>query len=632
MVRFRIAQRKVEQVGSALGITRISQTTASQVLHATETDVNILRSSLQSWNVPKFRSFPLLLRALTHPSISNWVERTLHLPKRSLGPNTLELLGDCVIGTCVARHILSWVKDQDSAPNIDWKGGPRAMLHSLVGNRGMAVTARNIGIEQLMRWEKSIPPASHRPRLDEKGIDIATGIQSNVEINALAAAYEATSAAIYLDGGFFPVSQFVLSTLLTDPSTVQKKNRESTDYEQKLFSEIVSLFGEPVALLKRGPGNSARKTSYERVQVEILDMQQNPSQDINRAHALFFAGVAIRRVSSSRTPQKIFNSQIETTRQSIILEDELVTLTSHFSVETARIAALTQALALLRGVPTVKEFMPSKLDEDTMHIRSMVPCEITQSTPMLTVKFGEDGRWQFDGDYKHIGNVLKRAGLTGFAQVGTTETEVRKHLQEMWSKRVKDEEESYGNYVPALHSSKTSRHDRSTTFGALPRRDKVNASLAVNVTGDSLKTGAQVQRESELHRSHPKLADGIVCAEEVVNALDSTVDWATELERPVRVRVLNAYQSLGHQATRLWAAQRSIHEVSQDRSKTIPDFEAKMSIANVAGGFMIGSEGLSAIRDGGLRKSYVAVGMCVERFGTSTALAWLTGVEHKCHT
>lgn len=630
MCRSRFKSADVETLNSALSITRISKINISQVLHANEWDVNKLRFYLRSWKVLKFQSYSLLLRALTHPSISNWAERMLDLPKRSLGPNTLELLGDCVVGTCAARHVLSWVREPPSAPPINWMGGSRVFLPSLVGNRGMSITARNIGIEELMRWEKSMPPASHRVRLDNRGIDVATGMQSNVEVNGLAAAYESVSAAIYLDSGFFSALDFVRTTLLSDPVMIQNHNRESTDYEQELLREVVALFGEPVSLVQTSQNINSQRSSLEHVQVEVFDMQQNSSETVNSAHALFFAGVAIRRIPRPSGSIQAQDFDAGNASNGKPVEDELIALASHFSVETARIAALKQAIAILHAIPSEQPGANSKLRRGTVHVRMVDAGDIPHSLSMTT-SFDESGRWEFDGDYKHVGNVLSRAGLRGFRHVANTSSaEIRKQLRVMRQRRECEERELFGATSSGRsfgHTNHNGTDDNSS--GVLPRRNAIDASLDAKVVEECIQIGKEAHKESELHRTHISLSQDVENANQIIDALDTSVGDLQDLNRPSRLQTLSALHSLGHQTTRLWAAQCSIQNVSQDRSDVIPDFERRSGLGPIMEKAMMGNEGLAAVRDGGLRKSYVALGMCVERLGTSTALAWLSGAETK---
>ena len=142
---------------SPLGIRRIEDVDVSQVLHETDADIRALRNRFRSWGISLFRNYPVPLRALTHSSISNWAERILRLPKRPLSPNTLELLGDRVMEAATAYRALQWRKESSLNVSLH-RNNPKGILNFLVENRGMALVAADVGIDDLIRWEKSTPP------------------------------------------------------------------------------------------------------------------------------------------------------------------------------------------------------------------------------------------------------------------------------------------------------------------------------------------------------------------------------------------------------------------------------------------------------------------------------------------
>lgn len=605
--------RNVENVSSALGITHIRQVDISQVLHASEADTYTLRSRLRSWNVPKFNSYPLLLRALTHPSISNWAERILKLPKRSLGPNTLEVLGDRVVGVTTARHILTCLQDPSQAPPLDWTGGARMVVGTMVRNRGLAATSRAIGIESLLRWEKSVPPASHRPRLNREGIDIATGMQSNVEINGLAAAYESVSAAIYLDGGFQPARDFNISTLFARARDVQFENRESPDIEMALSRELVGLFGAPISFvtdsfLQKRP----RFPTYERVQARVLDMQQEPSETVNEAHTLFYSAVSLRRVNAE-------NPNVE--------EEDIIALSSHFSVQTARLAALNQAISILRGEYDPHEQYSSGLHEERMHFRNT---DGTKS-PGLSAMFDDTGRWCHDGDYTHTAGVLSRAGLVGFEDIAQrSSSDIQTTLREKREVREREEELFFEKAEKSgVPTECGSRLDADVRDGDFPRLVSGNANIDLDLVNECLVAGEHVDHTSVLAKTYGAIVRDVASSEEVCTALDETTSILSRVDRRRRSRLIAGFHALGAQTMGLWAVQRSIKDVSQDRAEVVPLYERRLNLKEEMEPVMLGRSGLAMVRDGMVRKLFVALGICVERLGTSTALRWLSGAEAK---
>lgn len=638
-----------EAVNSALGITRISHISVSQVLHATPADIAILRSHLNSWQAPNYKpkSYPLLLRSLTHPSISSWAEKMLDLPKTSLGPQTMELLGDSVIGTATASYIYNHHLHHNSSSR-----GAGALLKSLICNKGMAATARRIGIENLLRWEKPTPPSTHRYRVDDVGIDKMTGLQSMIQVNALANAYESVAAAIYLDGGFNSTFDFVNSTLLKQPSTIQNINKESTDYEFELEREILSLFNQPIHFIrpKRSNhhdnihnNNRNNTSSIEKIEVELLDLMQRSSIHTNNAHPLFFSAVVIKKRDGNRIE---VGQHVRRNRN--LHEDDIISLTSHFSVESARIAALKQAIALLRGelkpphslsstVPTLREDViihreistaMTNNNEVDAAVAGLVEMQQQLNIGGLTTKFDETGRWQYDSDYEHVGHVLKKVGLRTFSNI-TTHCDSASHIQNRL-KIIRQQHQSQEEENSSCLSSTNTQEQNISTSSLLPT-SKLYSNINPGIIEEHIRKGKDLlESESELHQTHSELLAGISeNGEDIVNKMDEETLKFSTLNRKQRLRRVVGLHSLGHQAIRLWAAQCSIRDVSQDRQEVIPLFESRVGACGAWDGeIMMGDDyGLSNVVDGGVKKCYVAVGLCVQAVGMETACAWLSGAE-----
>lgn len=643
----RLSSLSLDAVNSALGITRISHVQVSQVLHATPSDVRILRSVLSSWNIPEFRStsYPLLLRALTHPSISSWAERSLDLPRRSLGPNILELLGDCVVGVSTSHHILRW-STRSYLPQ-----SPASLLKSFVCNKGMASVARSVGIERLLRWEKPGPPSAHRARLDERGIDVQTGVQANGEVNALSAAFEAVTAAVYLDGGYPAVlDRFLPATLLRDPRGLAVANRDSSAYEADLVSALSALIpGQRVHLVGGTDDRPTRNRSADSsgmrddvpIVVEIHELKQPATSTVTEAHALFFAAVSVR-CGNSDAPRYD--------------EREMLSLASNFSVENARIAAVSQALDMLRGVRTpLSSVSPARrlLRMDTVVPREIIhthiprPKAVRQSDDALgglrnrsaqrglDTKFDEAGRWHLDSDYAHAGAVLVRARVPGLPGDSGSGEAVRSYLRSFCesSERAIEVEMMHGfeDIEGPLNSSTSYEAPHSAPTIENPGE---LSSVDVDAVQSCLTAGVEAIGRGDaggLFASHSTLmpSDSDVDGRSLATRLDEQVGTVMRLHRRERNQRCVAFNSLGHQAVRAWAAQSSISDLAQDRQHVIPLFEGRVAACAGMEAQMMGASGLAHIRDGGgsVRRSYVAVGMCVEALGLPMAVAWLTGAE-----
>lgn len=582
-------------------------------MRATETDIRQLRKHLRNWGVPKYSSYPLLLRALTHPSISNWVERKLNLSKRSLGPNTLELLGDRVVGLSVATTLHQLPEEEKSL--LQWAGRPSALVSSLVGNRGMAIVAERMNVHDLLRWEKPPPPAVQRARLDPRGIDLTTGFASNVEINALAAAYEAIAAAIYLDSGFHAAQNFVQTTLLTSPLEVQQANSRVPEYEEILVQILADVVKNPISFVqsRHRPGRSAHVPikSFEPVQCEILDLE--PVHIENVAHSVFYAAVVLR-------PMEAVDTHIR--------EEDILCMASHFSVETARIAALTQAIQVLKGERScVTDSCKIAPVQKRLRMREMI---YGKDSPEIEAGFEEGrDRWWLDGDYMHVARLLDAVGAPGVAEsLAGDGMQIKAQMQRIT--RYREAGGFRGNGYSLVGKESGVDHWRSKRTGGYPWREKREigqAVISVDSVAKCLDVGRVVEMESKLHNDYKHLATGIASAEEICEAITEKIDEIGDLEGDERHGRVKQYHTIGHHVAKLWSVQRSMQSVSQERNEIIVDMEARGSRSGHMETDMIGKGGLVEVRDLRVRKLYVALGMCVEKLGTSTALAWLSGGE-----
>ncbi|MDR1440501.1 MAG: ribonuclease III [Clostridiales bacterium] len=175
-----------------------------------------------------FRDLSLLDVAMTHSSYAN--EQNLKCgAKRVMHNETLEFLGDAVLGFTIAEHLYG-------ASPLENEGSLSRKRATVVCERSLADCARALGIGRLIKLGKSTDKAKDR---DKPSI--------------LSDAMEALFAAVYLDGGIEMAKRVILSTLesavrasmtvsrITDYKTClqeQLHNDKITDIEYAVIREI----------------------------------------------------------------------------------------------------------------------------------------------------------------------------------------------------------------------------------------------------------------------------------------------------------------------------------------------------------------------------------------------------------
>ncbi|CAN8066708.1 unnamed protein product [Agarophyton chilense] len=593
---------------SALGIRRIADVHVSQVMQATDADVLHLRAVLRDWHVNTFQNWPLLLRALTHPSISNWAERILNLKKRSLGPNVLELLGDRVVGTAVALQLLRWQTTDPCSQHAQFAQHPTpsALLRALVGNRGMAHVARRIGIQSLLRWEKPLPPEAHRRRMDHSGVDYATGLTCNTDINALANAYEAVAAAIYLDSALPPAHSFVRHSLLHDVQMVQRANMEIPQFQDSLARELAALLKQQVSFVsnRKRTGRSPMLPihCFEPVQCEILDLE--PVHAERREHDLFHSAVAIRSHHQLAQPFR---------------ETDFVSVASHFSVETARIAALEGAIHMICATktPFTKRHVMGAKPMQLQMRKAAFDAEV----PTLEIHLLSDGRWQYDGDYHHLANLLERVGAPGTTALQTLGAQQIQHRIQALRQSASEQEDGWD-----VHSA---RYD--ALFGKRnvchSGRTQGDPAICPSAVAQCMSIGPDLALNTELARRYEAPFAGIEDAALIVQRVTISADELSTLPMSQRRARVKAYHVLGSNATKLWSVQSSMRDVSQERVEIVAQSEQRGGMSRLMQHALLGDRGLADVDDLRVNGAYVAVGMCVDSVGCSSAMAWLTGAE-----
>ncbi len=133
-----------------------------------------------------FRDESLLRLALTHPSIAH--EQNLALPHNQ----RLEFLGDAVLGMILSRELF------EKFPEAD-EGSLTKSRAKLVNATTLAAHGREIGVGAQLHLSKGEENAGGRERA-----------------SALADGFEAVLGAIFLDGGFEVVREFVLREFKDD--------------------------------------------------------------------------------------------------------------------------------------------------------------------------------------------------------------------------------------------------------------------------------------------------------------------------------------------------------------------------------------------------------------------------------
>lgn len=129
----------------------------------------------------RFNRIDLLERALTHRSSSLKSETT----DKSLHNETLELLGDSVLGLAVVERLL------EKNPEMD-EGGLTQMKHQLVSDRHLAELATEMGLGEFIILSKG-----------------EEGSGGRFKQALLAGALESVVGAVFLDSGYIPARNIV---------------------------------------------------------------------------------------------------------------------------------------------------------------------------------------------------------------------------------------------------------------------------------------------------------------------------------------------------------------------------------------------------------------------------------------
>lgn len=159
----------------------------------------------------RFSRIDLLERALTHRSSSSKSETT----EKSMHNETLELLGDSVLGLAVVERLL------EKNPEMD-EGGLTQMKHQLVSDKHLSEIASHLGIGDFMILSKG-----------------EEGSGGRFKQALLAGTLEAIIGAVFLDSGYIPARNVVRSVF--DGRIDDAVPRKESDYKTMLQEHFHAL-------------------------------------------------------------------------------------------------------------------------------------------------------------------------------------------------------------------------------------------------------------------------------------------------------------------------------------------------------------------------------------------------------
>ncbi len=185
----------------------------------------------------KFRSPELLLRAVTHRSWAYENSGRDAAAAMEIDNETLEFVGDSVLGLVVAEELFS------RNPDVT-EGGLSLMKHSLVRMESLAAAAERLKLGDFIRLSPG----------EEK-----IGGRRNPAI--LADMFEAVVAAVFLDGGYASAHAFV--TRVMNAELRNATPRASLDYKTLLQETLqANKMAAPTYQLVRTEGQPHDRTFF----------------------------------------------------------------------------------------------------------------------------------------------------------------------------------------------------------------------------------------------------------------------------------------------------------------------------------------------------------------------------------
>lgn len=184
-----------------------------------------------------FRSPELLLRALTHRSWAHENAGKDGANAREAENETLEFVGDSVVGLIVAEELFR------RNPDIN-EGGLSLMKHSLVRTETLGTAAERLKLGDFIRLSSG----------EEK-----IGGRQNPAI--LADVFEAVVASIFLDGGYAEARSFVIQSLADELRDATPQN--AIDYKTLLQETLqANKMAAPTYQVVRSEGQPHARTFF----------------------------------------------------------------------------------------------------------------------------------------------------------------------------------------------------------------------------------------------------------------------------------------------------------------------------------------------------------------------------------
>ena len=167
----------------------------------------------------RFRDENLLRRALTHSSFAN--ERQRHMESNE----RLEFLGDSVLGLTAAMHLFQ----KEKGPEVELT----KLRAAVVCEKALFSYAQQLGLGDWLLLGRGERQHGGAPRP-----------------SIVADAFEAVTAAIYLDGGMEPARTFLLPFLEKEASN--QRRQQFKDYKTQLQEIVQQNPGEIISYVLTG--------------------------------------------------------------------------------------------------------------------------------------------------------------------------------------------------------------------------------------------------------------------------------------------------------------------------------------------------------------------------------------------
>ncbi|KAI0566001.1 hypothetical protein FGB62_13g249 [Gracilaria domingensis] len=343
---------------------------------------------------------------------------------------------------------------------------------------------------------------------------------------------------------------------------------------------------------------------HEPLQCEILDLESSAAA--RREHDLYYCAVAVRKRDQLDDP---------------FHERDFLCVASHFSVETARIAALEQAIDITNAIRT--PCIPAEyIDAKPMQLQ-MRTSVFGEDVPKMEVHFSSDGRWRYDADYHHLAALLERIGAPGVTAFHNLDAQdIQQRIQAL--RRDSSRQEDGWDINDSRYDAFLGIHKSAPLSGCRPQGEPA---ICPSTVSRCMSVGSDIVLNSALARRHKAPFRGIEDADRIVKQVTESADELAALSVHQRNARVKAYNVLGNNATKLWSVQSSMKDASQERVEVVTESEQKGGMSRAMQRALLGDRGLADVDDLRVNGAYVAIGMCVDSVGCSSAMAWLSGAE-----